>query len=112
MVDLMREFMKSDQVCIHPSSSCELAAFFSTFDIFCKDRGVRPFKTVWKEIWNEFGVHLARRRGAKRLLGVQISPSSETMMATDSQDLAYMRASLDTDAVYVSEEQRLNKFPF
>ena len=71
----MRAFLDSERVCMHPSASCEMREFFAEFDRFCRDSGVRQFKTAWKDVWNERGLHLARRRGSRRLMGVQIAPS-------------------------------------
>lgn len=107
---IMREFLRSDRVLLHPSASCEMKDFFAAFDAHCRDREIRPFKTSWKAPWNEANIHLVRRRGSKRLMGVEASPSPAALSITDNQNLAFVRASLGNERP--RNDDRMDKFPW
>lgn len=108
----MRAFLRSDRVVLHPSASCEMRDFFGEFNAYCRDSGLRPFKTSWKDPWNEFGIHMARRRGTKRLLGIQLTPSPAAQAITDSQPLAFVRASLGQASHEPGKKECGSSFPW
>ena len=109
----MRAFLASGRVCLHPGASCELRLFFREFDSYCRDTGLRPFKTAWKSVWNDHGLHVARRRGPRMLLGAQIAPSKNSQALTSNQMLAHVRAALGP-SVYAEngETARNDAFPW